>query len=403
MSTTAAYIFDALRTPRGKGKKDGSLHEIKPVHLAAGLLVELQRRHDLDTSRVDDVILGCVSPVGEQGGDIAKTVAQYAGWDERVAGVQLDRFCASGLEAVNTAASRTVAGWDDLLVAGGVESMSRVPMGAAGGAWMQDPEIAFRLQSVPQGVGADLLATLDSRSREDVDALALESQRRAAHARDSGWFDRSVVPVRDINGLPVLEKDEFIKPNTSMAALANLKPSFESMGKMGYDDIALRKYPSVERINHVHTPGNSSGIVDGASAVLIGNEKIARELNLAPRGRIVATAVLATDPVIMLSGPGPAAKKCLARAGMTTRDIDLFEINEAFASVVLRFMQDLDIPYEITNVNGGAIALGHPLGATGGMLISTMLDELERRNKKRALLALCVGGGMGIATIIERV
>jgi acetyl-CoA C-acetyltransferase len=403
MSTTAAYIFDALRTPRGKGKKDGSLHEIKPVHLAAGLLVELQRRHDLDTSRVDDVILGCVSPVGEQGGDIAKTVAQYAGWDERVAGVQLDRFCASGLEAVNTAASRTVAGWDDLLVAGGVESMSRVPMGAAGGAWMQDPEIAFRLQSVPQGVGADLLATLDSRSREDVDALALESQRRAAHARDSGWFDRSVVPVRDINGLPVLEKDEFIKPNTSMAALAKLKPSFESMGKMGYDDIALRKYPSVERINHVHTPGNSSGIVDGASAVLIGNEKIARELNLAPRGRIVATAVLATDPVIMLSGPGPAAKKCLARAGMTTRDIDLFEINEAFASVVLRFMQDLDIPYEITNVNGGAIALGHPLGATGGMLVSTMLDELERRNKKRALLALCVGGGMGIATIIERV
>jgi len=402
LMTQTAYIFDALRTPRGKGKKDGALHEIKPVHLAAGLLTELQRRHDLDTARVDDVVLGCVSPVGEQGGDIAKTVVQYAGWDESVPGVQLDRYCASGLEAVNQAASRVASGWEDLLVAGGVESMSRVAMGAAGGAWLQDAEIAFRLQSVPQGVGADLLATLDGKTREDVDAFALESQRRAARARDSGWFNRSVVPVRDINGMVVLEKDEFIKSGTTMEALAALKPSFEAMGKLGYDDICLRKYTSVERIEHVHTPGNSSGIVDGASAVLIGSEKVARDLGLRPRGRIVATAVLATDPIIMLSGPGPAAKKCLAKAGLTTRDIDLFEINEAFASVAMRFMKDLDIPQEITNVNGGAIALGHPLGATGAMLVGTMLDELERRKLKRALIALCVGGGQGIATIIER-
>ncbi|MDB5969965.1 MAG: acetyl-CoA C-acetyltransferase [Hydrocarboniphaga sp.] len=403
MSTNAAYIFDALRTPRGKGKKDGALHEVKPVHLAAGLLTELQRRHGFDTARVDDLILGCVSPVGEQGGDIAKTVVQYAGWDESVAGVQLDRFCASGLEAVNTAASRIASGWEDLLVAGGVESMSRVQMGAAGGAWLQDPEIAFKVRAVPQGVGADLIATLDGYTREDVDAFALESQRRATRARDSGWFDRSVVPVRDLNGLVILEKDEFIKPGTTMDGLAKLKPSFDGLGKIGFDDIALRKYPQVERIHHVHTPGNSSGIVDGASAVLIGSEKIGKELGLRPRARIVATAVLATDPVIMLTGPGPAAKKCLARAGMTTKDIDLFEINEAFASVVLRFMRDLDISPEITNVNGGAIAMGHPLGATGGMLVGTMLDELERRNLRRALLALCVGGGMGIATIIERV
>jgi acetyl-CoA C-acetyltransferase len=401
--SNAAYVFDAIRTPRGKGKESGALHEVKPVHLAAGLLREMQRRHNLDTSRVDDVVLGCVSPVGEQGGDIAKTAAQVAGWDDSVAGVQLDRFCASGLEAVNQAASRIAAGWEDLILAGGIESMSRVPMGASGGAWLQDPEISLQIGTVPQGVGADLLATLDGYSREDVDRFALESQQRAARARDLGWFDRSVVAVKDINGLPVLERDEFIRPNTTMAGLGQLKPSFEAVGKLGYDDLALRKYSTVERIRHVHTPGNSSGIVDGASAVLVGNERIGKELGLEPRARIVAVAVLATDPIIMLGGPGPAAKKCLGKAGMMIADIDLFEINEAFASVAMRFMRDLGISHEITNVNGGAIALGHPLGATGGMLVSIMLDELERRKLKRGLIALCVGGGMGIATIIERV
>ncbi|MGQ0699344.1 MAG: acetyl-CoA C-acetyltransferase [Panacagrimonas sp.] len=401
--TQTAYIYDAIRTPRGKGKKDGSLYSVKPVHLASGLLQEMQRRNDLDTSRVDDVILGCVQPIGEQGGDIAKCAVQVAGWDESVPGVQLDRFCASGLEAVNQAASRVACGWEDLIVAGGVESMSRIPMGAAGGAWIMDPEIAQQLGSVPQGIGADLLATLDGYSREDVDAFALESQKRAAHARDSGWFKRSVVAVRDMNGQVVLDHDEFIKPNSTMEGLGALKASFEAMGKAGYDDIALRKYTTVAKINHVHTGGNSSGIVDGASAVLIGSEKVGKELRLTPRGRIVATAVLATEPIIMLAGPGPAAKKVLKKAGMTAKDIDLFEINEAFASVAMRFMRDLDIPHEITNVNGGAIAMGHPLGATGAMLVSIMLDELERRNLKRGLLALCVGGGQGIATIVERV
>ncbi|MDR6575891.1 MULTISPECIES: acetyl-CoA C-acetyltransferase [Pseudomonas] len=399
----AVFIYDAVRTPRGKGKKDGSLFTVKPVHLAAGLLTELQHRHDLDTARVDDVVLGCGQPVGEQGGDVAKCTVQYAGWDESVPGVQIDRFCASGLEAVNQAASRIASGWEDLIVAGGVESMSRLPMGVAGGAWIQDPEIAFKLQSVPQGIGADLLAMLDGYSREDVDRFALQSQQRAAHARDSGYFDRSVVPVRDVNGLVVLKRDEFIKPATTMDALGQLNPSFAAMGKVGYADIALRKYPQVARIEHVHTAGNSSGIVDGASATLLGSEKVGKELGLIPRGRIIATAVLSTEPTLMLAGPGPAAKKALAKAGLTVADIDLFEINEAFASVALRFMRDLGISAEITNVNGGAIALGHPIGATGAMLVGTVLDELERRNLKRGLIALCVGGGMGIATIIERV
>jgi acetyl-CoA C-acetyltransferase len=399
----AVFIYDAVRTPRGKGKKDGSLFTVKPVHLAAGLLTELQQRHDLDTARVDDVVLGCGQPVGEQGGDVAKCTVQYAGWDESVPGVQIDRFCASGLEAVNQAASRIASGWEDLIVAGGVESMSRLPMGAAGAAWIQDPEIAFKLHSVPQGIGADLLAMLDGYSREDVDRFALQSQQRAAHARDSGYFDRSVVPVRDVNGLVVLERDEFIKPATTMEALSQLKPSFAAMGKVGYTDIALRKYPQVARIEHIHTAGNSSGIVDGASATLLGSEKVGKELGLTPRGRIIATAVLSTEPTLMLAGPGPAAKKALAKAGLTVADIDLFEINEAFASVALRFMRDLGISAEITNVNGGAIALGHPIGATGAMLVGTVLDELERRNLKRGLIALCVGGGMGIATIIERV
>ncbi|WP_275629464.1 acetyl-CoA C-acetyltransferase [Pseudomonas sp. 273] len=399
----SVFVYDAIRTPRGKGKKDGSLYTVKPVHLAAGLLRELQKRHDLDTARIEDVVLGCGQPVGEQGGDIAKCAVQYAGWDQSVPGVQIDRFCASGLEAVNQAASRIASGWEDLIVAGGVESMSRLPMGSAGGAWIQDPEVAFKLQSVPQGIGADLLAMLDGYSREDIDRFALQSQRRAAQARDNGYFDRSVVPVRDLNGLLVLERDEFIKPATTLEGLAQLKPSFAAMGKAGYDDVALRKYPQVARIEHIHTAGNSSGIVDGASATLLGSERAGRDLGLTPRGRIVATAVLSTEPTLMLAGPGPAAKKALAKAGLTVADIDLFEINEAFASVALRFMRDLGISAEITNVNGGAIALGHPIGATGAMLVGTVLDELERRNLKRGLVALCVGGGMGIATIIERV
>jgi len=326
-----------------------------------------------------------------------------AGWDESVAGVQLDRFCASGLEAVNTAAAKVRSGWTDLVVAGGVEAMSRVPMGSSGGAMFSDPKFALDNLSVPQGIGADLIATLDGYSREDVDAFAMESQRRAAHARDSGYFDKSVVPVKDWNGVSILDRDDFIKPQTTMEGLARLKPSFAMMGSYGLDDMAIAKYPQVERINHVHTPGNSSGIVDGSSAVLIGSEQAGKDLGIKPRARIVAATVLATDPVIMLTGPGPAAKKCLKIAGMTVNDIDLWEINEAFASVAMRYMRDLGISHEITNVNGGAIAMGHPLGATGGALISVVLDELERRDLQRGMISLCVGGGMGISTIIERV
>lgn len=401
--THNAYIFDAVRTPRSKGKADGTLHEVKPVDLGAGLLRELQSRHDLDTSYVDDVIMGCVTPVGEQGSDVAKMIVQNADWHESVAGVQLDRFCASGLEAVNSAAAKVASGWEQLVVAGGVECLSRVPMGSNGGAMGGDAAFSLKTGFVPQGIGADTIATLEGWSREDVDAYALESQKRAAHARDSGYFDRSVVPVKDINGLTILEKDDFIKPNTTMEGLAGLRASFEMMGGMGFDDIILSKYNTLDKINHVHSPGNSSGIVDGASAVLIGSEKAGKDLGLTPRARIVSTAVLSTDPIIMLTGPGPAAQKALKTAGLSTSDIDLWEINEAFASVAMRYMKDLGIDHEITNVNGGAIAMGHPLGATGAMLVSTMLDELERRNLKRAMLSLCVGGGMGISTIIERV
>jgi len=397
------YIYDAIRTPRSKGKKDGSLHEVKPIALAAGLLNALQARHDLDTKYVDDVVMGCTSPVGEQGGNITKTAVQFAGWDESVPGFQLDRFCASGLEAVNIAAQKVASGWEDLVVAGGVESMSRIPMGASGGPMFSDPELILTQRIPPQGIGADLIATMEGWNREAVDAFALVSQRRAAHARDNGYFDQSVVPVKDRNGLTILDRDNFIRSNTTAEILASLKPSFAEMGEMGYDDFALSKYTSVGKISHVHTAGNSSGIVDGASAVLIGSEKAGKDLGLTPRGRIVATAVLSTDPVIMLVGPGPSAKKCLQKAGLTTDDIDLWEINEAFASVAMRYMKDLDIPHEKTNVNGGGIALGHPLGATGGMLVSTMLDELERRDLKRAMLSLCVAGGMGISTIIERI
>ncbi|MFA5628353.1 MAG: acetyl-CoA C-acetyltransferase [Thiohalomonadaceae bacterium] len=398
-----AYIYDAVRTPRSKGKKDGSLHEVKPIDLGAGLLKGLQTRHDLDTSYVDDVVMGCVTPVGEQGSDVAKMIVQNADWDESVAGVQLDRFCASGLEAVNIAAQKIASGWEDLVVAGGVECMSRVPMGANGGAMYEDPHFKLKTDYIPQGIGADVIASLEGYSREDVDAYALESQRRAAHAQANGYFDRSVLPVLDKNGLTILEKDDFIKPNTTLEGLGKLRASFEKMGNLGFDDIILGKYNTLEKVNHVHTPGNSSGIVDGASAVLIGSEKAGKDLGLTPRGRIVSTAVLSTCPVIMLTGPGPAAEKALKKAGLKKSDIDLWEINEAFASVAMRYMKDLEISHEITNVNGGSIAMGHPLGATGAMLVGIMLDELERRQLKRAMLSLCVGGGMGISTIIERV
>jgi acetyl-CoA C-acetyltransferase len=396
------YIFDAIRTPRSKGKPDGALNEVKPVDLVCCLLDEMQRRHDLDTSRVDDVVLGCGAPVAEQGANLGKVAVQKAGWDVAVPAVQLDRYCASGLDAVNTAAAKVASGWEDLVCAGGFESMSRVPMASDGGPWSEDPASIFKNSFVPQGIGADLLATIDGYSREDVDRFALRSQRLAAKARDAGYFDRSVVPVRDDNGLVVLAKDDYIKPNTDLAGLAALKPSFEGPGAM-LDPLALAHYPEVEAIRHVHTAGNSSGIVDGASLVMLGSEKVARDLRLKPRGRVVSTALTSTEPVLMLTGPGPASRKALAKAGLTMDDIDLVEINEAFASAVLRLQRDLDVPDEKLNVVGGAIALGHPIGATGGMLVGVVLDELERRGQKRGLICLCVGGGMGIATIIERV
>ncbi len=398
-----AFIYSALRTPRGKGKKDGSLYEVKPISLLTGILRELQLRHDLDTSQVDDVVIGCVTPVGEQGSCIAKTAALAAGWDFRASGVQLNRFCASGLEAVNMAAQKVRSDWEDLVVAGGVESMSRVPLGTDRGPWACDPETALGTAFIPQGIGADLIATLEEFSREDIDRFALGSQQKAAKARDSGLFSNSVVPVTDAIGEVILDSDEFIKPHTTMDGLGSLKTSFDAMGAMGYDSVALRRYPQVERIRHVHTAGNSSGIVDGAAAVLIGSEAKGRELGLTPRARVVATALSGADPTIMLTGPMPAARKALLKAGLTLDQIDLFEINEAFAVVPMKFMKELGVPEEKVNVNGGSIAMGHPLGATGAMLIGTLIDELERRNLRYGLATLCVGGGMGIATIIERV
>jgi acetyl-CoA C-acetyltransferase len=400
---THAMVFDAVRTPRGKGKKDGSLHSVKPVDLLGGLLNQLQARHGFDTAQVDDVVMGCVSPVGEQGSVLPKTALLKAGWDVRVSGVQINRFCASGLEAVNLGAQKVASGWEDLVIAGGVESMSRVPMGSDGGAWAQDPATNAATGFTPQGIGADLIATMSGWGREDVDRFALTSQQRAATAQAEGRFDRSVLPVLDEIGMPVLERDEFIKPRTTMEALASLKASFSDMGKMGFDAVALARYPQVERIEHVHTAGNSSGIVDGAAAVIIGSEAKGKSMGLTPRGRIVATALSGADPTIMLTGPMPAARKVLAKAGLTVDDIDLFEVNEAFAAVPMRFMKEMHVPHEKVNVNGGSIALGHPLGATGAMLVGTLLDELERRKLKRGLITLCVGGGMGIATIIERV
>ncbi|MGH3314741.1 MAG: acetyl-CoA C-acetyltransferase, partial [Nocardioidaceae bacterium] len=385
--------------------KTGSLYEVKPISLVVGLIDEIRARFPgLDPERIDDVILGVVSPLGDQGSVIAKTAALRAGLPPTTAGVQLNRFCASGLEAVNTAAEKVRSGWHDLILAGGVESMSRVPMGSDGGAWALDPETNYETEFMPQGIGADLIATLEGFSREDVDAYAVESQARAGKAQANGFFARSVVPVKDRNGLTVLDHDEFIRPGTTLEALAQLKPSFEMIGEMGgFDDVALQKYHAVERIQHVHTAGNSSGIVDGAALVAIGNEQTGKDLGLTPRGRIVATAVSGADPTIMLTGPAPATRKVLARAGMTIDQIDLVEMNEAFAAVVLRFMRDMDLSPDKVNVNGGAIAMGHPLGATGAMLLGTVLDELERRDQRYGLCTLCVGGGMGVATIVERI
>jgi acetyl-CoA C-acetyltransferase len=401
---TDAFIYEAIRTPRGKGKR-GSLHRVKPVSLVVGLVEALQRRHPgLDPAVVDDIVLGCVTPVGDQGADIARTVAIAAGLPLTVAGVQVNRFCASGLEAVNLAAQKVASGWDRMVLAGGVESMSRVPMGSDGGAWAMDPETAYGTYFVPQGVSADLIATIEGFSRQDVDTYALRSQRLAADAWSGGRFAKSVVPVTDRNGLLVLDHDEHMRPATTMDDLAALKPSFAGIGDMGgFDAVALQKFHWVERIDHVHTPGNSSGIVDGAALVLVGSEQAGRDLGLAPRARIVATAVTGSDPTIMLTGPTPATQKALATAGLGVDDIDVWELNEAFAAVVLKWVKDLDLPMEKVNVNGGAIAMGHPLGATGAMILGTVVDELERSGGRYGLVTLCIGGGMGVATIVERV
>ena len=404
MPADEAYVFDAIRTPRGRGKSSGALHEVKPVSLVAGLLDEVRRRHPgLDPALVDDIVLGVVSPVGEQGADIAKTAALVAGYPDTVAGVQLNRFCASGLEAVNIAAQKVRSGWEDLVLAGGVESMSRVKMGSDRGAWAMDPETNYDTGFVPQGVGADLIATIEGFSRTDVDRYAALSQERAAKAWANGYFARSVVPVRDRNGLAVLERDEHIRPGTTVESLAGLPASFADIGDLGgFDAVALQRYHWVERINHVHTAGNSSGIVDGAALMLIGSERAGDAAGLTPRGRIVATALSGSDPTIMLTGPAPASRKALAKAGLSIDDIDLVEMNEAFAAAVLRYVKDMGLSLDRVNVNGGAIAMGHPLGATGAMILGSLLDELERRQLRYGLATLCVGGGMGIATIIER-
>ncbi|MGH8456306.1 MAG: acetyl-CoA C-acetyltransferase [Stenotrophobium sp.] len=400
---TDALIYDAVRTPRGKGKKDGSLHQATPVHLLKSLFDALQTRNSLDTSKVDDVVLGCVTPVGEQGQDIARTAVLYAGWDQSVAGVTQSRFCASGLESVNLAAMKVMSGQEDLVVGGGVECMSRWAMGSDGGAMVMDPRVNQKMGFAPQGVGADLIATLENFSRKDVDSFAVRSQQKAAKARGEGRFSKTIVPVKDLNGMTLLDHDEYIRPDTTVEALSTLKPSFEMMGKMGFDATALRKYTTVESVNHVHHAGNSSGIVDGAALMLLGNARIGKKLGLKPRARIVSCAVTGSEPTIMLTGIAPAVRKALARAKMDVKDIDLFEINEAFAAVVMRAVRDLGIDMDKVNVNGGAIAMGHPLGATGCIILGTLLDELERTGKQTGLATLCVGGGMGIATIIERV
>ena len=401
--TTEAYIFDAIRTPRGRGRETGALHPVKPVMLLAGLLRALEQRHGLDTAQVDDLVIGCVTPIGEQGANIARTAALVAGWDQDLPGMQINRFCASGLEAVNTAAMKVRAGWEELVVAGGVESMSRVPIGADGGALMEDTEVAAQIGFVPQGISADLIATLEGFTRADVDRFALQSQQRAACAQAEGRF-KAIVPVCDAAGNVLLAQDEHVRAGTTLESLAGLKPAFAQMGAALFDAIALRKYPQAGRIEHVHTAGNSSGIVDGAAAVLVGTAEKGRALGLRPRARVVAAALVGDEPTIMLTGPAPATRRALAKAGMTMADIDLIECNEAFAAVVLKFMREMGLEDAgKVNVNGGAIALGHPLGATGAVLLATALDELERRDVNTALITLCAGGGMGIATIIERV
>jgi acetyl-CoA C-acetyltransferase len=401
---TDAFIYDHIRTPRGRGKADGALHEVTALNLASQALSAIRERNELDPAQVDDVVLGCVDPVGEAGGDIARVAAIMAGYQDGVPGVQINRFCASGLDAVNFAAAEVMSGQHDMTIGGGVESMSRVGIGASGGAWPMDPSIALRSYFVPQGISADLIATKYGFSRADVDAYAAESQKRAAKAWDDGRFKNSVMPVKDVNGLTLLAKDEHMRPTTTMQTLAQLQPSFVQMGEMaGFDAVAIQRYPEIVAINHVHTPGNSSGIVVGGAAVLIGSKHAGAAAGLKPRARIRQFANIGSEPSIMLTGPVPVTEKVLKKAGMNTRDIDLFELNEAFASVVLRYMQALDIEHDKINVNGGAIAMGHPLGATGAMILGTVLDELERRDLSTALVTLCIGVGMGTATIIERV
>ena len=402
---TEAFIYEAIRTPRGRGKANGSLHGVKPVSLVTGLIDEMRTRHpDLDTNQVDDLILGCLTPLGDQGANIAKTAALAAGLPDTVAGMQINRYCSSGLEAINIAAAKVRSGWDQMLFAGGVESMSRVPMGSDGGPWAMDPETAYNTYFVPQGISADLIATIEGFSRDDVDAYAARSQERAAAAWSSGRFAKSIVPVKDINGVTILDHDEFMRPDTTVESLSKLNPSFAAMGDMGgFDAVALQKYHWVERIDHVHTPGNSSGIVDGAALTLVGSEAAGKASGLTPRARVVATAVTGADPTIMLTGPTPATHKVLAAAGLKPSDIDVWELNEAFASVVMKWMKDFNLDIEQVNVNGGAIAMGHPIGATGAMITGTVMDELERSGGRYGLVTLCIGGGMGIATIIERV
>ena len=402
---TEAFVYDAIRTPRGRGKKTGSLHEVKPVSLVTGLIDAIRERNpDLDPGAIEDVVLGCVTPIGDQGADIAKTAALAAGLPYTVAGVQLNRFCASGLEAVNQAAQRIRSGWEDLILAGGVESMSRVPMASDGGPWAMDPQTSFATDFAPQGIGADLIATLEGFSRTDVDTFAAESQARAAKAIANGYFKKSLIPVTDINGITILDHDEHVREGTTVESLSSLPPSFAQIGDMGgFDAVALEKYTDVAAIDHVHHAGNSSGIVDGAALVAIGSESAGQRHGLTPRARIVSTAVSGSEPTIMLTGPAPASRKALDKAGLSIEDMDLIEINEAFAAVAMRFMRDMgDYPHERTNVNGGAIAMGHPLGATGAMILGTLIDELERREQRYGLATLCVGGGMGIATVVER-
>ncbi len=399
-----AYIFDAIRTPRGKGKKTGSLHEVRPIELLSTLLVALKKKNDLDTSQVDDCLIGVNAPLEEQGGDIARAAVLHSGYDLDVPAAQINRFCSSGLEAVNLAAAKIRSGWEDLIIAGGLESMSRVPLGSDGGAMFLDPLVSTRIGYIPQGVSADLVATLEGFSRKDVDEVAVQSQKRAAIAQAEKRFDNSLIPVKDQNGIVMLSKDEFVRPRTTLEGLAELNPSFETIGNAGFDRVALHKYFQLEKINHVHHAGNSSGIVDGSALVLVGSEEKGKALNLKPRAKIISTALVGLDPTIMLTGPAPASKKALKKAGMKLKDIDLIEVNEAFASVVLKFMKDMRInDFDKINVNGGSIALGHPIGATGSILLGTCLDELERQDLQTGLITLCIGGGMGIATIIERV